>query len=227
MTITVNRSGGVGQWGGGQLRDEQRDGDGGQRLYTSTSGTLTFAGGETSKTFTVPITNDSLVEGNETFNVALSSATGGGAPGSPSSGSDHRGRRAVPQLTIGTPAAITEGDTGSKNLTFTVTLSASSSQTVTVNYATSNGTATAGSDYTSTSGTLTFNPGVTSQPINVPILGDYVIEGNETFTVTLSGAANATIGTGTATPTIQDDDMAGTLPLSSATYSVNENGVGC
>ena len=130
----------------------------------------------------------------------------------------------TPVLSIGTPAAIAEGDTGSKNLTFTVSLSASSSQTVTVNYATSNGTATAGSDYTSTSGTLTFNPGVTSQQINVPILGDYVIEGNETFTVTLSGAVNANINTGTATGTIQDDDVAGTLALSSATYSVNEGG---
>ena len=128
-----------------------------------------------------------------------------------------------PMLNVSTPAAITEGNTGSKNLTFTVTLSASSAQTVTVNYATSNGTATAGSDYTATSNTLTFTSGQTSKQINVPILGDYAIEGDETFTMMLSAAANATIGTDMATGTIQNDDVAGTLALSSSTYSVNEN----
>lgn len=129
----------------------------------------------------------------------------------------------TPVLNIITSAAITEGDTGSKWLWFTVTLSPASSQTVTVNYATANGTATAGSDYTATSSTLTFTPGQTSQQVYVPILGDYVIEGDETFTMTLSGAVNATIGTGTATGTILNDDVAGTLTLSSSTYSVNEN----
>ena len=128
----------------------------------------------------------------------------------------------LPTLSIN-DVTLVEGDSGSKNLTFTVALSASSSQTVTVNYATSNGTATAGSDYTASSGILTFTSGQTSQQINVPILGDYAIEGNETFTMTLSGAANATVGMGTATGTIQNDDVAGTLALSSSTYSVNEN----
>ena len=129
----------------------------------------------------------------------------------------------TPVLNISTPAAIAEGDTGTQWLWFTVTLSSASSQTVTVNYATSNGTATAGSDYTATSNTLTFSPGQTSEQVYVPILGDYVIEGDETFTMTLSGAWNATIGTATATATILNDDVAGTITLSSSTYSVNEN----
>jgi hypothetical protein len=130
---------------------------------------------------------------------------------------------AAPVLNISTPAAITEGNTGSKWLWFTVTLSSSSFQTVSVNYATSNGTATAGSDYTATSNALLFSPGQTSEQVYVPILGDYAIEGDETFTMTLSGAVNATIGTSKATGTIQNDDVAGTLTLSSSTYSVNEN----
>ena len=185
--------------------------------YTGASGTVTFtAGGALTQSVTVNVSKDSKVEADETFLVNLSNARFGGATDATRAAiTDSQGvgtilnDEQVPQLSIGTPAAITEGDTGSKNLTFTVTLSASSSETVTVNYATSNGTATAGSDYTSTSETLTFDPGVTSQPINVPILGDYAIEGNGTFTVTLSGAVNANINTGAATGTIQDDDVAG------------------
>jgi hypothetical protein len=96
---------------------------------------------------------------------------------------------------------------------------------VTVNYATADGTATAGSDYTSTSGTLTFNPGVTSQTINVPIIDDAAVEGNEWFTVTLSSPVNAILGaTTTHTYTTNNDDNAGTIQFSSGTYSVNENG---
>ncbi|MBN1510139.1 MAG: DUF4347 domain-containing protein [Sedimentisphaerales bacterium] len=192
--------------------------------FASTSGTLTFNAGDTSKTFTVPIINDSVPESSEAFNVALSGATGGSSLGTPSSAVVTIADDDSAQLSMSTPAAITEGDIGSKNLAFTVALSPSSAQTVTVNYATSNGTATAGSDYTATNGTLTFSPSQTSQQINVPILGDYVIEGDETFTMTLSGATNATIATGTATGTIQNDDAAGTLTLSSSTYNVNEDG---
>ena len=118
---------------------------------------------------------------------------------------------APPSLVIGSPAAIAEGDAGSKLLTFTVALSAATSRTVTVNYATLNGTATAGSDYTGVSGVLTFDPAATSRTISVPILGDREIEGTQTFTVVLSGASNATIGTGSATGVIQDDDV-NTLP---------------
>ncbi|MBC3876167.1 Calx-beta domain-containing protein, partial [Undibacterium flavidum] len=69
--------------------------------------------------------------------------------------------------------------------TFTVTLSAASGQTVSVGYNTSNGTATAGSDYTAASGTLTFNPGVTTQTITVNISNDSVFELSENFNVNL------------------------------------------
>ena len=82
---------------------------------------------------------------------------------------------------------VTEGNSGTANATFTVSLSAASGQTVTVNYATADGTAVAPGDYTAGSGTLTFTPGVTTQTITVPVNGDTLGEANETFFVNLSG----------------------------------------
>ncbi|MFN7850551.1 MAG: bluetail domain-containing putative surface protein, partial [Dolichospermum sp.] len=92
-----------------------------------------------------------------------------------------------------------------QNASYTVTLSSASNQTISVNYATANGTATAGLDYTATIGTLTFAPGATSQVINIPILNDSLNEADETFTLTLSSPTNAVLGAVTiATTTIND-----------------------
>ena len=109
--------------------------------------------------------------------------------------------------------SITEGDTGSQSLNFTVTLSVASTSTVTVNYATANGTATAGSDYTATSGTLSFAAGETSKTITVSVLGDKTVESNENFTLVLSSPSGATLGsTASATVTIIDNDSTTVLP---------------
>jgi len=78
--------------------------------------------------------------------------------------------------------------------------------TVTVNFATADGSAFAGSDYVATSGTLTFAPGTTTQPVTVNVIGDTTPEPNETFFVNLSSPTNATIATGTGTGTILNDD---------------------
>ncbi len=119
-------------------------------------------------------------------------------------------------------ASRAEGDSGSANNAHTVTLSSASALTVTVAYATSNGTATAGSDYTSTSGTLTFAVGETSKTINVPVLGDGLIEPNETYTLALSApTGEAAIGDGSATGTIVNDDLA---PVVSSVTSSTANG---
>ena len=88
---------------------------------------------------------------------------------------------------------MAEGNAGTSTATFNVTLSTASTQIVTVQYATANGTATAGSDYAATSGMLTFTPGMTSQPINVTINGDTVLEPGETFFINLSNPTNATL----------------------------------
>jgi hypothetical protein len=110
-----------------------------------------------------------------------------------------------PKLTIG-DVTTTEGNTGTRAFTFTVTLSAASSQPVTVAYATANGTATAGSDYQTATGTLTFAPGQTSKTVTVQILGDRLPEANETFVVNLSSTTNATIADGQGVGTIADDE---------------------
>jgi hypothetical protein len=111
---------------------------------------------------------------------------------------------------------LTEGNSGTKNATFTVTLSGETFQPVTVNYATANGTATAGSDYTATTGTLIFNvnPGETSKQITVSILGDTLAESDETFFINLSNPINATIADNQGITTITNDDgsIGNTLP---------------
>jgi hypothetical protein len=106
-----------------------------------------------------------------------------------------------------------EGNAGNTPFTFNVTLSAPSGSPVTIDYATANGSAIAGTDYVATSGTLTFPVGVTSQPITVNVFGDTLVEPNRTFFVNLSNATGATIVTAQATGTIVDDDVAAALPI--------------
>ena len=111
----------------------------------------------------------------------------------------------LPSVSIADVSAA-EGNSGTTMMSFPVTLSAASTQTVSVNYATSNGTATAPADYAAASGTIRFAPGETSKPIQVALVGDTIYEPNETFTVALSNSVNATIAVGSATGTIDDDD---------------------
>ncbi|MFM8221595.1 MAG: Calx-beta domain-containing protein, partial [Planctomycetaceae bacterium] len=90
--------------------------------------------------------------------------------------------------------AVTEGNAGSTAGQFTVSLSQPAVTPVTVGYATANGTAVAGQDYTAASGTLTFAVGETSKPVVVSVLGDGVVEANETFTVNLASPSGAVLG---------------------------------
>ena len=126
--------------------------------------------------------------------------------------------QSAPNLSLSiNDVTLTEGNSGTKNATFTVTLSGETFQPVTVNYATANGTATAGSDYTATTGTLIFNvnPGETTKQITVPILGDTLAESDETFFINLSNAINATIADTQGIATITNDDngsIGNTLP---------------
>ncbi len=129
--------------------------------------------------------------------------------------SDSQSKSANCQITVSTQPALsindvtaTEGDSGTKNFTFTVTLSRASSLNVTVDFATSNGTATAGVDYVAKSGTLTIPAGSTSGTITTVVSGDTDVEGDETFFVDLSNAKNATISDNQGKGTIQNDDAA-------------------
>lgn len=179
--------------------------------FTSGSGTVTFLPGDTSETITVTIQGDTTVESNETFYVNLTSPTNGTVADAQATVTiaDDDGS---PSLTISNIAV----DEGAGTATLTVLLAPSSAQTVTVNASTSAGTASAGADYTTTNTALTFTPGQTSQPVTVPIAGDLVTEGAETFSVTLDTPVNAAIANGTATVTIVDDDPTPHLTITDA-----------
>ena len=106
-----------------------------------------------------------------------------------------------PNLSIA-DACAAEGHAGTTLLAFAVDATGAYPQAVTVRYSTADGTAVAGADYVATSGTLTFNPGQNRKTVLVPVLGNTVVEPDETFDVTLSGATNATIVDDTAVGTI-------------------------
>ncbi len=195
--------------------------------YTAlTSGTLTFAAGDVSKTITVSVTGDAADEADETVKVALSSPTNATVSATSGTGTgtitDDDG---APSLSINSPS-VNEGDSGSANLVFTVTLAPASGREVTVGYAdTGTGTATSGTDYAAlTSGTLTFAAGDVSKTITVSVTGDATDEADETVRLALSDLTNAAVGTGTGTGMIIDDDGASSLSINSP--SVNEGDSG-
>jgi hypothetical protein len=105
-----------------------------------------------------------------------------------------------------TDTALVEGNQGTVDAIFTVTLSEPATGTVTVNYRTADGTAQASHDYEAAAGTLTFAPGETSKTITIAVKGDQQVEASETFFVNLSGAVNADIGDGQGLGTILNDD---------------------
>ena len=192
-----------------------------------TETTLTFAVGDTSKTATVKVKGDTLNEPNETVRLTLSepaNVTLGSAATGVGTITDDDG---APTVSISSPS-VAEGDTGSAHLDFMVTLSAASGRQVTVKYApaTNAGTATAGTDYTAVSQTtLTFTVGETSKRVRVLVTGDATDEPDETVRLTLSGPANATLGSAsTGTGTITDDDAAPTVSIGSASVAEGDSG---
>lgn len=183
--------------------------------YTAASGTLTFAaGGALSQTITVTVAGDTPVESDETFAVTLSnllSTAGSASLGTATGMGTILNDDAAGTVSVA-GASVVEGNGGTANLVFTVTRTDTASA-FTVNYATADGTATAGSDYAAASGMLTFEAGgPASQTITVPVTGDTAVEPDETLTVTLSGLVNqvsqTAIQTATATGTIVNDDVA-------------------
>jgi hypothetical protein len=128
-----------------------------------------------------------------------------------------------PALRVG-DAQVAEGNGGATSATFTVSLSAASSQPVTVACATANGSASSGSDYIATTGSLTFNPGETTKTVTVSVQGDTLDEADETFTLNLSGPANATIADGQGVGTVTDDDAAPAISVSDVTVTEGNAG---
>ena len=187
-----------------------------QADFTANSGTLTFATGDTSTTFTVATLQDSIDETDETFTVTLSSVSPASAASLPA---DVTATGTIIDddsssvLSIA-DASADEGDSA----TFTVTLNPAVTNAVTVDYATSveTGDTAAQADFTANNGTLTFDAGDTTKTFTVATLEDSVDEVDETFTVTLSSASGANLASdATATGTITDDDQS-TLSIADA-----------
>ncbi len=191
--------------------------------YQAALGTLTFAPGETSQTITVLVNGDRVGEWNyEYFTVNLSDP----------SGATLSSTQALATIVDDEPViyftnsyvSVVEGNTGTTALTFTVSLSAAYDAPVTVNYATTDGNALAGSDYVAASGTLTFAPGQTSISLPVTVKGDTLKETDETFYVQLSGATSGTVLNPSGYGTIVDDDTPPSMTISDASLAEGNSG---
>jgi hypothetical protein len=182
---------------------------------------FTIPAGAMSQTFTVKVNGDLLVEADETFAVDLgtpSGATIGDGTGAGLIVNDDTATVSIDDVTVA------EGDTGTVDAIFTVSLSRESDTPITVAAATRDGTATtANADYQATALTLTFPAMTTAQTFTVPVNGDRLVEADETFFVDLANAVGATIGDGVGEATIQDDDMTG---LSIGDVTVSEGATG-
>src|SRR5215212_6573874 len=110
-----------------------------------------------------------------------------------------------PSISVG-DVLVVEGNSGTTQATFVIALSGPTSQSVSFSFATSNGTATVGSDYIATSGALTFAPGEVEKPVVVLVNGDTVDETQETFFLDISNVQNATVSSSRGTGFIGDDD---------------------
>jgi len=183
--------------------------------YQPDNGTLTFPPGTILQTVTVRVNGDDVVEPDETVLVNLSNvanATVGRGQGVGKILNDEE----LPSLTV-TDASVSEGDSGTTNAVFTVLLSIASSQTVTVDFATADGTAVAGSDYVAVSRTLSFPAGTTLINVNVQVIGDAIQEPDEFFIVRLTNAVNATLARAEGQGAIRNDDNANAVPTVSIT----------
>ncbi len=185
------------------------------RDYDRTSGTLIFTQvGVRTQTITVPVNGDAIFEANETFFVKLSNPVGATI-------SDYQGLGTISNddpSPVGVrinDVSITEGNSKTKNLTFTISLTNALSNSVTVSYATSDNTARIDdSDYTSKTGNISIRAGSTSATVSVSIRGDTRVESNETFFVNLTGVVGASIIDGQGIGTILNDD--GSTPANSS-----------
>ena len=178
--------------------------------YVATSGTITISAGETTATVSVELLSDDIVETNEAFALQLSNiqADGANVVFETSRGEFSIEEDDAAQVTI---ANVTKSETDDTAI-FTVTLDRVVDHDVQIDYATSNGTATAGTDFESATGTLTIAAGETTGSIVVTLSDDQLVEWDETFGIQLSnpqsGGRNVSISQNSATGTIQDNDSA-------------------
>lgn len=183
--------------------------------YVAANGTVTFAAGQSTATVNVAIINDTLIEYNESMRLLLT----GGTNAVITSGSAYGtiindDTTATPPPPPAPSVAVNDVTANETNgaLVFTLTRSGDLTAASTVNYATANGTALAGSDYLATSGTATFAAGQATATVSVSLLNDTLVENNEAFVLNLSGGSNITIADGQGSGTIVSDDVAPPTP---------------
>ncbi|WP_417224023.1 retention module-containing protein, partial [Amphritea sp.] len=213
MTFTVTRTGGTGAATIDYATSIETTDNTETEDFTATSGTLTFAAGEVSKTFTVQTTQDDVFEGPESFSVNLSNASNDGeivdgtAVGTIVDDGTGPGPNPDDDTTSFSvaDASVSEGGL----MTFTVTRTGDAAEDQTVKFTTSieSNDNTDTNDFTANSGTLIFAPGEMSKTFTVQTTGDLIDEADETFTVTLSdNSPGSAIGDATAVGTIEDND---------------------
>jgi hypothetical protein len=194
--------------------------------YTESNGTLTFAPGESLKNVIVPIFADTVSEGSEQFRVVLSN------PANVILDSPNVAEITIfegatrPSITIDN-VEVAEGDTSVTAMTFSITLSNPSNQTVSVGVQVLESTATGGSDYLSPSlTTVTFAPGTTQQQFSVQVQGDQLYERDERLIINLRQPVNATLATLGAIGTILNDDAVPQVRWLTGSTTINESDPG-
>ena len=172
--------------------------------YTAASGGVTFAPGEVERPVVVLVNGDTVDEAQETFFLDISNVQNATVSSSRGTGfiNDDDG----PTISINN-VSVTEGNSGTKAATFTLTLSGPSVEAIAVRAISTPGTATASSDYNSINLVVIFQPGTVSRTFDVAIIGDTNREPDETFFVNLSDAFGTTISDGEGVGTIIDDDI--------------------
>lgn len=189
--------------------------------YTAASGALSFAPGEVEKPVVVLVSGDTVDETQETFFLDISNVQNATVSSNRGTGfiNDDDG----PTISIN-DVSVTEGNSGTKAATFTLTLSGPSVEPIAVRAISTPGTATASSDYNSINVVVIFQPGTVTQTFDVGIIGDTNLESNETFVVNLSDNFGTTIADGEGVGTILDDDTllaleeSGPTPQQGAAY---------
>lgn len=207
----------------------------------ATTGMLTFGDGETSKTFSIPVTDDTVAEGKETATVVLRNPTGGANLGTPSTASlnivddESSGSESATVIQAATPVTPTIGFSAmgyavaenGGTISITVARSGPLTAATSVAYLTKNGSAVSGTDYTATNGKLNFVAGEANKTFTVAVLNDSAIDGNKTLALELQNpTGGAVLGTATAQLTIADDEAAtfgtGALKFSKSSYGTSE-----
>lgn len=205
FTFQVLRDSSVGSsTAGWTVAHATTNGTNAQDFTGPTSGTVSFASGQTSQTITLNVVADATDEGTEAFEVVLSTPTGATLAGSRAAGLVLNDDQPVLSIAA-TSASKAEGQTGTTDFTFTVTRNTTQGVSA-VNYSVVHGSTSASDFSGATAGTVSFANGEASKTLTLTVAGDSVVEVNETFQVQLSQATGAVIGTAIASGTITNDD---------------------